>query len=96
MKYSAFTLTGCSRCDSPVFRGWWGGFDVLLARWTVPLRDALVLDRYGCREVLVLERAATGLHGIEFVPEAEIEHCLSGVRRMYAINHVCGTRHDPR
>lgn len=95
LKYSAFTLTACSRCDSPVFRGWFGGFDLRMDHLTVPLRDALVLDKYGQREVIVLEKTATGLHGKEFVPRAEIADYSRGTTRMYAINHVCGTRHDP-
>lgn len=96
MKYSAFTLTACGRCESPVFRGWWGGFDLRLDHRTVPLRDAIVLDRYGTREVLVMQKRMTGLHGVEFVPRAEIEHYRNGEHRMYAINHICGTRHDRR
>lgn len=62
----------------------------------MPLRDAIVLDRYGHRDVIVLDQRITGLHGVEFVPAAEIKYAEQGVRRMYAIRHVCGTRHDPR
>lgn len=94
---NGFTLTACGRCDEPVWRGWWGGFDMRLGRWTVPLRHALVLQRYGRREVVVVERRPSGrLQGMEFEPRAEIARYRAGERRMYAINHVCGTRHDPR
>lgn len=97
LKTTDFSLTACGRCDSPVFRGWWGGFDLRLDRLTVPLRDAIVLDRYGKREIVVLYKSISGkLIGLEFVPRAEIEHYREGKRRWYAINHVCGTRHDKR
>ncbi|MGH7484038.1 MAG: hypothetical protein ACREMY_00360 [bacterium] len=61
---------------------------------TIPLKHAIVLDMYGHRQVIVMEKRVTGLHGVEFVPRAEVEHYRNGDRRLYAINHICGTRHD--
>jgi hypothetical protein len=44
----------CSRCDNPCLFGYLWGSRVKLSRWSVPLSDALVLEKYW--EVIVVLR----------------------------------------